>query len=184
MGKPEIITEIKRQYSLISIDTKRFAIKAFLLAVVFNFAYLFFLGPTRLLDRPLTNFTTHLINPILNHFYKEGFAVIEFQTHDLITYNKRRLLIISDGCNALKLYVLYLGFLLCVPGAIAKKLIYLIIGFSLILILNLTRLFALIWLLFNKPAWTNVAHHYIFTTIVYAFIFFLWVSYLKGRKLI
>ena len=184
MGVSELIIEIKRQYNQLSVDTKRFAVKAFVLAILFNVAYILYLGPSRLFDRPLTSFTAEITNYLLNHLYKAGFSLKEIHRGALIIYNKMGLLLIGDACNAFKLYVLYLGFLLCVPGTIAKKLIYFAIGFVLILILNLIRLFALIWLLFNKPEWTNVAHHYIFTTIVYACIFMLWVSYLKGRKLI
>lgn len=184
MNVSELTNEIKRQYSLLSIDTKRFAVKAFVLAILFNVTYIFYLSPTRLFDRPLTNFTATITNYLLNHFYKLGFSLKEVHRGELIIYLKNGLLLIGDACNAFKLYVLYLGFLLCVPGAIAKKLLYFISGFAMILALNLIRIIALVWLLFNKPEWTNVAHHYIFTTIVYGCMFMLWVSYLKERKLI
>ncbi len=184
MSVSELKIELKRQYKLLSVDTKRFAVKAFILAILFNIVYIFYLSPTRLFDRPLTNFTAEITHYLLNHLYKTGFSLKGIHRGELILFNKKGLLLIGDACNAFKLYVLYIGFLLSVPGEIAKKLIYFAIGIVLILVLNLVRLFALIWLLFNKPEWTNVAHHYIFTTIVYACMFMLWVKFLKDRKLI
>jgi exosortase/archaeosortase family protein len=87
-----------------------------------------------------------------------------------------------DSCNAFKLFVLYAGFLICAPGIIKKKLVYTLIGLPLIFVLNIARCYAVAILVLRKPEWIYIAHHYIFTIVVYSAIFLLWLSFLKEKK--
>ncbi len=134
----------------------------------------------------LTKVTTELTISSLNQLYKPGFSMQLFSDQEelgqqLILYNGDYALRIGHPCNGFDLYCLYLGFLICAPGSLLRKIGFGLSGIFAILVLNVERCHGLSWLNLNKPEWTDFAHHYAFTFIVYAFIFMLWVYFLKNK---
>ena len=106
MSVSELKIELKRQYNLLSVDTKRFAVKAFILAILFNIVYIFYLSPTRLFDRPLTNFTAEITHYLLNHLYKTGFSLKGIHRGELILFNKKGLLLMPATPSNCMFYIL------------------------------------------------------------------------------
>jgi len=78
------------------------------------------------------------------------------------------------------LLVLYGGLILCLPASRRRKLTYIIGGIIGIEILNVLRCAGLVLVYLHKPEWLDFSHHYLFTFVVYAFIFWLW--YLFSRN--
>lgn len=181
METSELIGDIKKYIEEVPLLLRRFALRAVILWIIFTIANHFLFVPGFWLNTYLTFITSKLTTNSLNYFYHPGFIntplAYGFQN---IYYNNERVLYITDGCNALTLYQAYLCFFLCVPGKIIRKVLFAILGIAIIFTLNIIRCYALTWLNMNKPEWTDFAHHYAFTFIVYSFIFILCTTYLRA----
>jgi exosortase/archaeosortase family protein len=170
---------------------KEFLIKATILFVAWKAVYLIFLLPGRVLDKPLTYFigkgtaaALRLFNPSGNYnaistMHLKGFGNQGLEPVMAIRSGQTNLLDIADVCNGLELLVLYAGLILCLPAARNRKLAYIIGGIIGIEIINILRCTGLVLVYLHKPQWLDFSHHYLFTFVVYAFIFWLW--YLFSR---
>jgi len=164
-----------------------FFIKAFLLFVVWKALYIFLLLPGRVLDRPLTRFVGNATVSALNVLtgkpvytatevkdsITENSPVIYITAMD-IRRNGEQTLRVADACNALELMVLYIGFILCFPAPGRRKTIFLISGCLLITLFNVMRCMALVLVFVHYRAYLDFSHHFLFTFLIYAFIFLLW----------
>ena len=176
---------------------KVFLLKAVILFVAWKFVYLVFLLPGRILDKPLTYVvsqgTTGMLNGISpsNGYYTAAGTNIgvrfvdgvrkEYREEAMNIYLGRdRVLSIADVCNGLELMVLYSGLILCLPSSPRRKWVFIFIGLLLIGILNIIRCTGLVLIYQHKPEYLNFSHHYLFSFLVYAFIFLLWFLFSKG----
>jgi exosortase/archaeosortase family protein len=171
---------------------KEFLIKATILFVAWKAVYLLFLLPGRVLDRPLTYSigkgtaaTLGLFNPsgdynAVSTMHLKGLGDQGLEPVMAVRSNQTDLLDIADVCNGLELLVLYAGLILCLPAARNRKIVYIIGGIIGIEILNILRCAGLVLVFLHKPQWLDFSHHYLFTFVVYAFIFWLW--YLFSRN--
>ncbi len=182
---------IEKEWKQIPMVVRQFIVRAALLLAFWFIAYTCFLKPDATVDNWLTKVTAQATTSCLNNFYKHGFTVLPQANDDdgikasitqLIHFQDKFALLIISGCNGFDVYATFIGFLVCVPGAFYRKLQYTTLGIIIIFILNVQRCYLLVWLNLNKPEWTDFAHHYAFTTIVYAFIFSIWVSFMKKTK--
>jgi len=182
---------IEKEWKQIPVVVRQFIIRALLLLAFWFIVYTCFLKPNASVDNWLTQVTAQATTGCLNKFYKPGFTVLPQSNFDdgvqasiaQYIYSQDKLaLLISLCCNGFDVYATFIAFLICVPGAVFRKLQYITIGIAIIFILNVLRCYLLAWLNLNKPEWTDFAHHYAFTTIVYAFIFSIWVSFMKKTK--
>ena len=158
--------------------------------------YLFILLPGRVLDGPLTygvgkgtigtlNFITHSNDfsaekGVIEHRENGGIRIEPIMQIDV---QNRRTLSIADVCNGLELIVLYLGFIICFPAGSSRKLVFAGIGIILIYICNVLRCSSLVLIYLHYPAFLYFSHHYVFTFLVYAFIFCLWYVFTKKSAL-
>ncbi len=133
-------------------------------------------------DRWLSNTTASATAKMISAWYQQPTTVIEKQNGSGILMNNRRVIFIAYNCDALELYLMYAGFLYCIPTTKKRFFVFAGIGVLTIFILNVLRCFILTLLNFNKPEWFGFAHHYAFSLVVYAFIFFGW--YLYSKKII
>jgi exosortase family protein XrtF len=154
--------------------------------------YLLLLFPSRILDKPLTditalntartlNFLTHSSNYTIQDKIDEYDAdgVHETQPVAAIYYQGGRILSVADACNALELFVLYAGFIICFPSSVKRKITFIIGGIILIYFVNVLRCTGLTWIFIYYPKYGDFSHHYLFTFIVYACIFLLWIWFSK-----
>ena len=170
---------------------RAFLLKATLLFVVWKAVYLLFLLPGRVLDKPLTYLvgkgtaaTLALTNRSANYnaiatIHQKGLGNEGTEPVMAIRSGDNTLLAIADVCNALELLVLYAGLILCLPANRNRKIAYIIGGIIGIEIINVIRCAGLVLVYLHKPDWLDFSHHYLFTFVVYAFIFWLW--YLFSR---
>ena len=89
---------------------------------------------------------------------------------------------VADPCNALELYVLYIGFLFAFPASLKRVLLFSVIGILVIYMVNIIRLAALASMNMHRVSAVDMAHHYVFKMIVYALIFGLWVLFTKKQN--
>jgi exosortase/archaeosortase family protein len=182
---------IRGRFNQIPKPVKEFLLKATILFVAWKAVYLLFLQPGRVLDKPLTYIigkgtaaTLDLINRsgdynAIPSVHLKGFGNEGTEPIMAVRSGQSMLLSIADVCNGLELLVLYAGLILCLPAARSRKLKYILGGIVLIEIINVLRCTGLVLLFLHKPEWLDFSHHYLFTFVVYAFIFWLW--YLFSR---
>ncbi len=144
--------------------------------------YRLLLHGIRIPDRFLTNSTCFSTAKLLSLFYDH---VLTFYIKRnvvrsaAITINNHLVIDISDPCNGLEVYVLYIGFLYCFPGSWQRRLLFIIYGVLSIYLANTLRCGLLAWLNMFHRKWYDFSHHYVFTTLVYLLVFFLWKLYSK-----
>lgn len=185
---------IREYWKQVPTPVRSFLLKAVLLFVVWKVLYLLVLQPGRVLDKPLSYMvsvgTARTLNVMTGSrdFWtapgvnpkKDGNAVISEPVMQIFLRDERTLSI-GDVCNGLEVMVLYAGLILCLPGSIRRKTIYILSGIVCIQVLNVLRCAGLIEIYLHHPEYLDFAHHYLFTFVVYACIFWLW--YLFSRQL-
>jgi exosortase/archaeosortase family protein len=175
---------------------KLFLLKAIVLLVAWKALYLLVLQPGRILDKPLSYAVSAGTVATLNGFghSKEyttvsgvhpkgnpapGDVVVWEPVMNIWLHNDR-VLSIADACNGLELMVLYAGLILCLPSSWRRKLAYILCGMLLIQVLNVIRCAGLVLIYLHRPQYLDFSHHYLFSFLVYAFIFWLWFLFSNG----
>lgn len=175
---------------------RAFLRNALIVFAVWKLVYLLFLLDARVLDRPLTNQVGHGTTWFLNHCTPlEGFSAtaikkqsffegqIQFSEVSQIRQDGKDILLIADGCNGLELMVLFVGFILCFPSSIIKKIIFIIFGTFIIEIANILRCGGLVFLKrYYDYDLFQFAHHYGFKITLYGIIFIIWIIFTKNIK--
>jgi exosortase/archaeosortase family protein len=120
----------------------------------------------------------------INESYPEiYYGQIQEFNMSVIYHNSNKILNIANACNGLELFVLYVGFIVCMPSKFTRKFLYIIIGVLLIDIVNILRCVGLIYLREYFHFYFEFAHHYFFKVIVYSSTFLLWVIYSRKIQL-
>ena len=174
---------------------KAFLLKAITVFVVWKAVYLLFLLPGRVLDKPLTTAvgkataaTLAFFNPAADYNAALGIhsiiagregteEVMMIRSGDTVLLN------IADACNGLEVLALYAGLILCLPSSPKRKLAYILGGMAGIEVLNVIRCAGLVLVYIHEPEYLNFSHHYLFTLVVYAFIFWLWYLYSRNPNI-
>jgi exosortase/archaeosortase family protein len=174
---------------------KSFLVKAAILFVGWKVVYLVFLLPGRVLDKPLTTgvgkstaATLAFFNPAADYNAAPGIHPIVAGREGtepvmMIRSGDTVLLNIADACNGLEVLALYAGLILCLPASPKRKLAYILGGMVGIEVLNVIRCAGLVLVYLHEPEYLNFSHHYLFTLVVYAFIFWLWYLYSRNPNI-
>jgi exosortase/archaeosortase family protein len=182
-----MIASLKKMWTDLPPVLKRFCLKALVLILVWKLSYHLYLKPHRTLDKPLTNITAATTASFVQLFYNHdtiswrGAQVLNNTTlySTSIYLNGKRSLGIADACNALELFVLYAGFIICIPTTAKRMTLFILGGIACIFVLNILRCSGMFWFNLHKKEWFDFAHHYAFKIVVYAAIFGGWVWYCK-----
>lgn len=175
---------------------KQFLLRGLLLLVAWKVIYLGFLLPGRVIDAPLTRdvgiITTYGLNWITHsHDYHFKYELGREEDVDLnavsvmqesVYYHDKKIVGVYDGCNALELFVLYAGFIICVPAALKKKLLFITGGVVLIFLVNILRCIGIAYLVQYYPQHADFAHHYVFVFVVYGLIIAMWLAFAGNIK--
>lgn len=163
---------------------RTFLLRALFIFIGWQLLYTLALLPNRVLDIPLTNATAWSTAKLMSVFYN---SVSVSYIHNLtlatsiISIDGHKVLGILDPCNALDIMVLYIAFLLCFPGSVKKRLLFIALGLPYIYIINTIRCAAIGWMNIAHKGWVDISHHYIFTALVYLLVFSLWMIYTKKK---
>jgi exosortase/archaeosortase family protein len=164
---------------------RKFCIRALLLIIIWKFAYHLYLKPNGTFDRPITAITVESTVWVLSIFYGQTVSSTPpvFMDNGMgrttIYYRGNRSLRIGDGCNALELFILYAGFIICMPTNFRRMAVFIVLGIVGIFALNILRCSGMFWFNLHKKEWFDFAHHYAFKIIVYAAVFGAWVWYCR-----
>ncbi|MBO3117812.1 archaeosortase/exosortase family protein [Winogradskyella sp. DF17] len=181
----------------IPIPIRLFLGKALLFFIVWKLVFLGFLSESKVLDYPLTTnvgkASTELLNSIGSMSgYKSVREVVtkvegnESFTEEIsqIYHNDKKILYVEDGCNGLELLVLYIGFIVCMPSNIWRKIFFIIGGVVILHAANIIRSMALIYVREYHELYFDFAHTYLFKLVLYAVTFVLWIIYAKKIHLL
>lgn len=169
-------------YKRIPAPVRSFLVRAAIIFVLWQGLYQLVLAPARVPDKQLTNATAFATAKTLSCIWKR----VTFQyispdnSHDAVIFIRGlRWVSIADPCNGLDLFVLYTGFLFCFPATGRRRAIFLALGLPAIFAANILRCVVMAWIALYHHSWIDISHHYIFTTVMYVFIFYVWVLYAK-----
>jgi exosortase family protein XrtF len=155
----------------------RFLLVAGALFLVWFFGYEQWLAPDGRLDAVLCRQITVAGVAALRAL---GFDAAISPLHpSLLLMQGRPSVVVGPPCNGLVLYALFGGFVAAFPGPWRRKLWYIPAGIALIWCLNVLRVAALALNQHYSQQSVDFNHHYTFTFVVYAFIFGLWMVWVK-----
>lgn len=92
---------------------------------------------------------------------------------------------VYEGCNAINVSILFVAFLFAYKGSFKKTFIFSLIGLVSIYIFNLFRVGGLFLVALYFPNHLYLMHKFVFTGVIYAFVFglwFIWVQQLNRNK--
>ena len=82
---------------------------------------------------------------------------------------------IGNGCNALTIMALFVGFVIAYPGPYKSKAIFIVLGMALVFLMNALRVLSLgLNMIYHQTSF-EFNHKYTFTFMVYAVVFILWM---------
>lgn len=180
----------------IPLPIRLFLGKALLFFIIWKLVYSFFLFDSQLLDKPLTshvgNISTQILNStgLMSGFTAKNQTTIsqyrggELNDHvSTIYHDNKKVLYIGSVCNGLELIILYIGFIICMPSGVLRKIKYIIIGMVILDFTNIIRCVGLIYLREYFEAYFQFAHHYLFKMVVYLTTFLIWIYYCRKIKI-
>ena len=176
-------------------------VRQFLGRVVFIFTawklvYIFILIPNEMPDAWLVRQLGKYSAKTMSAFYGGSDFTVK-NTRKLKTYGdeqvwvthsyiypkgKQAVLGIYQACNGLELMVLTAGFMLCFKGDWKKKTVFILAGVVGLFILNVLRCAMLGVVNMEFPRHFDFAHKYIFSLVVYAYTFLIWIWYVAKVK--
>ena len=171
----------------IPLPIRLFLGKALLVFVVWKVLYSGFLYDSEYLDHPLTTHVAEASATLLNNLGDmSGFTTRRENTsfvfeggksiHEIsaIYHNNIISLHIANACNGLEVFILYIGFIICMPSSFWRKTKYIILGILLLDAINILRCVGLIYLIEYFEVYFEFAHHYLFKAIVYTATLIIW----------
>jgi len=176
-------------------------VRQFLGRVVFIFTawklvYIFILIPNEMPDAWLVRQLGNYSAKTMSVFYGGSDFTVK-NTRRLKTYGneqvwvthsyiypkgKQAVLGIYQACNGLELMILTAGFMLCFKGDWKKKTVFIVAGVVGLFILNVLRCAMLGVVNMEFPRHFDFAHKYIFSLVVYAYTFLIWIWYVAKVK--
>ena len=178
------IQPLKAKFYIIPKPIRAFLLRVIVVFIVWKVLYHTLLLPTQIPDAWLTHISAKGASILTSWLYPST-AITVVQVADIaeqLFVNGKRTIGIAHNCNALELYVLYIGYIICRPAPIKKRLIYIILGIVIIYLLNIIRIAGLGWLYLEHPRMVDFAHKYAFKAVVYFTIYLLWNEYSKQKN--
>ncbi len=164
--------------------------------VVWKVVYIFLLIPNEMPDawlvRQLGTYSAKTISVFYGGDYFEARHTRKLKTYGdeqvwvthsyIYPKSKNAVLGIYQACNGLELMVLTAGFMLCFKGSWTKKSLFIFLGVFGLFILNVLRCAMLGIVNIEFPNHFDFAHKYIFSIVIYAYTFLIWIGYVAKVK--
>ena len=152
------------------------AIRAVIAFVMWLIVYHGYIIPDGRLNKLLTNSVIAGTNYGLNLI---GYDTSSSVASSMVYIDNQPVVLVADACNGLELFALYTGFLICFPGRIKYKMIFIPLGIGLIYLVNVMReiTLAINYKFFQETFDFN--HKYTYVFIVYLFVFAIWRFWLN-----
>jgi len=86
---------------------------------------------------------------------------------------------VFEGCNGINVSIVFIAFVIAYGGKLLRTIWFIAIGLIGIYFINLLRIALLFYVAKHLPDLMYYTHKYIFTGIIYLFIFTLWYLWIK-----
>jgi exosortase family protein XrtF len=156
----------------------RFLVKALSVYIIWFVSYDYFIAPSGIVDAWLNNLLAENASMFLSLFGFAGDTAPGIH-QTIVRINGVGMVGVGNPCNGLELFALFAGFIFCFPGPWRKKVVFVLLGIIGIHFVNVLRTILLTLIQFKAPQYLEFNHHYTFTVIVYAFIFYLWIIWVN-----
>lgn len=127
---------------------------------------------------------------VISMILQQVSVILTFVGHEVVIVEPERLVgivgtvgvSVGEPCIGFGIHALFVALIISYGNQWAKKWWFLLVGTSLIYILNLTRITALaIMVQYDQSIW-DLNHKFIFKFIIYSVIFIFWMLWIKGGK--
>jgi len=92
---------------------------------------------------------------------------------------------VFEGCNGINVFIVFIAFLIAFNGNSKRLLWFIPAGILILHLFNLLRIVFLYWTAIRFHSYFYYVHKYIFTGVIYAVVFILWIIWvyqLNDRK--
>jgi exosortase family protein XrtF len=100
----------------------------------------------------------------------------------LILHNDKPVLSVYEGCNGVNTFIIFLAFVVAIGPWQRSLLWFSIGGLAIIHIANIARVATLFYVATNQPQYMYFMHKYLFTAMLYAVIFVLWLVWIRRPR--
>ena len=108
---------------------------------------------------------------------------IEMMSGHEILISSNYMLVIEKACNAMVPYLLFLASILAFPSSIEHKIKWIVIGYIMIVIINIFRIWLVTQFVLNSRDSFSLAHDYIGNMILIVAGLVLFVVFVKSRPI-
>lgn len=128
----------------------------------------------------ITNIVGHNVDKVMQ-FFNCDMKIQKSLLHPYLEvwYNKKYIIRIVEGCNAISVIILFISFIIAFSGKFKTTLIFILSGSFFIYILNVIRIVFLTILLYRFPENEHILHGVLFPLIIYGLVFLLWVFWVN-----
>lgn len=167
---------------------KTFLIRSAIVYVVWLIAFHGFIIPNQTVNRTLSNAVVDATSMGLSLMGYDTKQVWKTErpndSRRYIFIDAEPAVLVADGCNGLELIALFVGFILCFPGPIKYKLIFIPIGSFFVFLINIFREIALALNFKFFERTFDLNHKYTYVLIVYLLVFVMWRFWLNNYSVI
>ena len=86
---------------------------------------------------------------------------------------------VIEGCNSASIIILFISFIIAFSGPRKATIIFVLLGSSLIYVINILRIAFLTMMLYKFPNEQVLLHNLVFPAIIYGATFLLWVLWVQ-----
>jgi exosortase family protein XrtF len=153
----------------------------FLAYLSFTIVYQFYLFRSNRYEvDAITTIVSENTQWILKFFDDETYLIEDrIDRHYQIFYLKKNVALVTEGCNALSVIILFVAFVVAFSGKWKPTLLFIIGGSLIIYVLNVLRIAFLCMLLYRFPAQEQLLHGVVFPLIIYGVVFGLWIFWVN-----
>ena len=167
----------------------KFFIRLSVLFTVWFFVYALFLGPARVIDKPVTDIITIAVVKCINVLSPSTQPISwsndpSMEGRNFLIQQNSRVFGIWDVCNGVDLMFIYISIIILLPYPAKRKIIFSIGGILAIILGNIIRVCALYFIYVYQKSAFDFSHHYLFTILMYVLIFYGWLLFIKKKKAI
>jgi exosortase family protein XrtF len=103
----------------------------------------------------------------------------EFYPAVSLQYGGNIVINVIEGCNAINISILFIAFIFAYKNSMKRTLMFSLIGIIAIYIFNIVRVSGLFLIAKHFPDNLMFTHRFLFTGVIYAFVFCLWYLWVK-----
>jgi exosortase family protein XrtF len=164
-------------------DSLLFIAKFVGLYLVLNTAYGFFVEHYEPRPDPITEIVTRHVAFGLSLFHDQIDQVpdpLEPNIH--IQLDRKNVVSVFEGCNSVNVMIVYLAFIIAFKGSRKSTIIFVVLGFVVVYLINLLRVALLFEVAWFYPQHLYFFHKYLFTGIIYLIVFAIWYFWILRVK--